>query len=67
MCPSSKVAEPWLTTRCSRRATGRSRQSKEAVRAAGGKVVQVPFAFLGGRRFHHLDPSGNELAVWSPE
>jgi len=38
-----------------------------AVRAAGGKVVQEPFAFPGGRRFHFVDPSGNELAVWSPE
>jgi predicted enzyme related to lactoylglutathione lyase len=23
------------------------------------------FAFPGGRRFHFLDPNGNELAVWS--
>ncbi len=22
-------------------------------------------AFAGGRRFHFLDPNGNELAVWS--
>ena len=41
--------------------------SFKAVRAAGGKVVQEPFAFPGGRRFHFVDPSGNELAVWSPE
>jgi hypothetical protein len=41
--------------------------SLEAVRSAGGTVVQQPFAFPGGRRFHFLDPSGNELAVWSPE
>jgi predicted enzyme related to lactoylglutathione lyase len=40
--------------------------SLEAVRAAGGKVVKDPFEFPGGRRFHFLDPSGNELAVWSP-
>jgi predicted enzyme related to lactoylglutathione lyase len=25
--------------------------------------VQPIFAFPGGRRFHFLDPSGNELAV----
>jgi uncharacterized protein len=41
--------------------------SLEAVRAAGGTVVREPFAFPGGRRFHFLDPSGNELAVWSPD
>lgn len=37
-----------------------------AVRSAGGIVVQEPFSFPGGRRFHFADPSGNELAVWSP-
>jgi len=40
--------------------------SLAAVRSAGGVVVQEPFAFPGGRRFHFTDPSGNELAVWSP-
>lgn len=35
------------------------------VRAAGGEVVKPIFAFPGGRRFHFLDPAGNELAVWS--
>jgi predicted enzyme related to lactoylglutathione lyase len=37
-----------------------------AVRAAGGRVVQEPYGFPGGRRFHFSDPSGNELGVWSP-
>jgi predicted enzyme related to lactoylglutathione lyase len=32
---------------------------------AGGRIVQSPFSFPGGRRFHFEDPSGNELAVWS--
>ena len=41
--------------------------SVEAVRDAGGRLVKEPFAFPGGRRFHFLDPSGNELAVWSEE
>ncbi|MHC4991323.1 MAG: VOC family protein [Planctomycetota bacterium] len=36
-----------------------------SVRAAGGRIVTEPFEFPGGRRFHFLDPSGNELAVWS--
>ena len=36
-----------------------------AVRDAGGRIEEEPFAFPGGRRFHFRDPSGNELAVWS--
>jgi len=35
------------------------------IKAAGGKVVRETFEFPGGRRFHFVDPSGNELAVWS--
>jgi len=35
----------------------------EQVSAAGGKIVRPIFAFPGGRRFHFLDPSGNELAA----
>jgi predicted enzyme related to lactoylglutathione lyase len=34
------------------------------VEAAGGRVVRPIFDFPGGRRFHFLEPSGNELAVW---
>ncbi|MFT4512646.1 MAG: putative enzyme related to lactoylglutathione lyase [Planctomycetota bacterium] len=37
----------------------------QRVKDAGGEVVTEPFAFPGGRRFHFLDPSGNELAVWA--
>lgn len=40
--------------------------SLEAVRSAGGTIAREPFSFPGGRRFHFLDLSGNELAVWSP-
>lgn len=29
------------------------------------KICQPIFHFPGGRRFHFLDPNGNELAVWS--
>ena len=36
-----------------------------AVEGAGGEVVQAPYAFPGGRRFHFRDPSGNELGVWA--
>jgi hypothetical protein len=34
-----------------------------AVEGAGGRIVKPVFAFPGGRRFHFLDPSGNELAA----
>lgn len=36
-----------------------------AVTDAGGEVVNGPHEFPGGRRFHFLDPSGNELGVWA--
>jgi predicted enzyme related to lactoylglutathione lyase len=36
----------------------------EAVENAGGKIAKPIFSFPGGRRFHFLDPAGNELAVW---
>lgn len=35
------------------------------VENAGGIIVKSIFSFPGGRRFHFLEPSGNELAVWS--
>jgi predicted enzyme related to lactoylglutathione lyase len=35
-----------------------------AVESAGGRIVKPIFSFPGGRRFHFLDPAGNELAVW---
>ena len=35
-----------------------------AVEEAGGRIVRPIFAFPGGRRFHVLDPAGNEIAVW---
>lgn len=40
-------------------------RTRTAVEAAGGDVVQGPYAFPGGRRFHFRDPAGNELGVWS--
>ncbi len=36
----------------------------EAVSKAGGTIAKPIFAFPGGRRFHFIDPSGSELAVW---
>lgn len=38
---------------------------QEKVESAGGKISVPIFSFPGGRRFHFLDPSGNELAVWA--
>ncbi len=35
----------------------------QAVEQAGGTIVRSIFAFPGGRRFHFVDPSGNELAA----
>ena len=36
-----------------------------AIAEAGGAVTQGPYDFPGGRRLHFVDPSGNELGVWS--
>lgn len=35
------------------------------VEAAGGEIIKPIFAFPGGRRFHFVEPGGNEFAVWS--
>lgn len=37
------------------------------VAEAGAKIVRPIFTFPGGRRFHFVDPAGNELAVWSED
>ena len=39
--------------------------TRTKVIAAGGKITKEIFPFPGGRRFHYLDPAGNQLAVWS--
>ena len=36
-----------------------------SVEAAGGTVVQGPYEYPGGRRFHFTDPAGNELGVYA--
>lgn len=41
--------------------------TRDTVVEAGGTVVRDIFAFPGGRRFHFVEPSGNELAVWSDD
>jgi len=39
-------------------------ETLSAVESAGGTIVKPIFPFPGGRRFHFVDPAGNELAVW---
>ncbi len=34
-----------------------------SVKKAGGTITKPIFSFPGGRRFHFLDPNGNELAT----
>ncbi|MBE4583210.1 hypothetical protein BOO34_18230 [Vibrio navarrensis] len=31
----------------------------------GGNIIRSIFEFPGGCRFHFVEPSGNEFAVWS--
>lgn len=40
-------------------------ECQDIVKNAGGTISKEIFSFPGGKRFHFLDPSGNELAVWS--
>jgi len=39
--------------------------SLDKVLSAGGLISKDIFSFPGGQRFHFIEPSGNELAVWS--
>lgn len=39
--------------------------TKAKIQAAGAVISKEIFSFPGGRRFHFMDPNGNELAVWS--
>ena len=40
---------------------------KAKIEAAGATISIDIFSFPGGRRFHFLDPSGNDIAIWTPE
>lgn len=37
----------------------------ERVKDLGGTISQDIFSFPGGRRFHFVDPVGNEYAMWA--
>jgi predicted enzyme related to lactoylglutathione lyase len=43
---------------------GNLEQIFASVQAQRAPLVREIFSFPGGRRFHFLDPNGNELAVW---
>ena len=43
------------------------KETKAKVEQHGGVICQDVFDFPGGCRFHFLDPSGNEFAVWSEQ
>ena len=37
------------------------------VKEAGCTISKETFSYPGGRRFHFIEPGGNELAVWSED
>jgi predicted enzyme related to lactoylglutathione lyase len=37
---------------------------KEKILSLNGIITKDIFSFPGGRRFHFIDPAGNELAIW---
>lgn len=39
--------------------------TRDRVKQLGGTITADIFSFPGGRRFHFVEPSGNECAVWS--
>ena len=39
--------------------------SRQSVIDHGATIAQDIFDFPGGRRFHFIDPNGNEYAIWS--
>ncbi|RKF15611.1 VOC family protein [Alginatibacterium sediminis] len=42
-------------------------ETQQAIVTAGGIISQEIFSFPGGFRFHFIDPTGNEFAVWSEQ
>jgi predicted enzyme related to lactoylglutathione lyase len=39
----------------------------DRVQELGATISEPIFSFPGGRRFHFIDPTGNEFAIWSEE
>lgn len=42
-------------------------RDRDRVVELGATISQDIFSFPGGRRFHFVDPVGNEYAIWSEE
>ncbi|MBN0989476.1 VOC family protein [Amphritea pacifica] len=42
-------------------------QTLAKVASHGGDICKEIFEFPGGRRFHFIEPGGNEFAVWSDQ
>jgi predicted enzyme related to lactoylglutathione lyase len=40
-------------------------ETRAKIVSSGGNIQREIYPFPGGRRFHFVDPAGNELAVWS--
>lgn len=40
-------------------------RTQQKIKTAHGRIIKDTFSFPGGRRFHFVEPSGNEFAVWS--
>ena len=40
-------------------------KTQAKIQEASGLINKPFFSFPGGRRFHFIDPNGNEYAVWS--
>jgi predicted enzyme related to lactoylglutathione lyase len=59
--PASKSKAPMVMVE-----TTDIRTMLKRVQEAGGTITMQIFAYSGGQRFHFLDPSGNELAVFQP-
>ena len=60
--PSDSLASPLPVVR-----VDDLEESLDSVVKAGGTIAKPIFSFPGGRRFHFIDPSGSELAVWSED
>jgi predicted enzyme related to lactoylglutathione lyase len=39
----------------------------QRVQELGGTISQEIFSFPGGRRFHFIEPTGTEFAIWSED
>lgn len=40
-------------------------RDEKRIQELGATISEPIFSFPGGRRFHFIDPTGNEYAIWS--